>query len=68
MGTRNRLNEAYMFLSLVWAAFIGWVFNSWAVFGTVAGVLIALNLIGGNIRPLRGNRFAGRHRFARYRR
>jgi len=39
-----------------------WVFNSWAVFGTGAGILVGLNLVGGNIRLGGGHRLAGSRR------
>jgi len=62
MRARGKLNEAYLLLSVVWAAFIGWVFNSWVVFGTGAGILVGLNLVGGNIRLGGGHRLAGYRR------
>ena len=54
-GTRNRLNQGYATGSLILAAFIGLVFNSWWGFGAAAAILLGLNLMGGQIR-LAGSR------------
>ncbi|MDB5309935.1 MAG: hypothetical protein JWO38_4137 [Gemmataceae bacterium] len=50
MSARRKLNAAYAYGSVVWAAFVGAVFQSWALFAVVLGVLVGLNLVGGNIR------------------
>jgi hypothetical protein len=62
MSARSRLNEAYLFGAVIWATFLGLVFSSWTVFGISAGVFIALNVIGGNIR-LGGAAFTPRRQF-----
>lgn len=54
-GARNKLNQAYMTGSLVLAAYLGLVFNSWTAFGVAFVCAACLNIIGGNIR-LRGLR------------
>ena len=59
MNARNKLNQAYAYGSLVLATFIGLVFDSWIAFGIAAGVLLGLNLMGGDIRLSGGGRMAG---------
>ncbi len=49
-GARDKLNQAYLNGSLILAAFIGLVFNSWWGFGAALASLTILNMIGGNIR------------------
>ena len=49
-GARGKLNQAYMTGSLILAAFIGLVFNSWTAFGVAFAAVVVLNVIGGNIR------------------
>ncbi len=51
MGARKKLNIAVLNGSLLIAAFVGIVFDSWFVFSVVAGVLIAGELYAGGIRP-----------------
>ena len=55
MSARHQLNQAYSTGSLILAAFLGLVFNSWVVFGVGAGCLVVLNMMGGSIR-LAGSR------------
>ena len=61
MGARNQLNKAYAMGSLLLAAFVGLVFNSWAAFGVVAMISLGLNLMGGDIRLGGGRRFGSGH-------
>lgn len=56
MGARTKLNEMYLAVSLLWAAFIGLVFNSWMAFAVAIGGLVGLNMVGGNIRLARARR------------
>ncbi|HEY3789457.1 MAG TPA: hypothetical protein VGL71_11410 [Urbifossiella sp.] len=50
MSARNDLNQMYATGSLILAAYLGLVFNSWMVFGIGAATLFGLNLFGGRIR------------------
>jgi hypothetical protein len=50
MSARNDLNQMYATGSLILAAYLGLVFNSWLVFGMGAAALLGLNLFGGRIR------------------
>ena len=59
MNARDKLNQAYAYGSLILATFIGLVFNSWVAFGIAAGVLLGLNLMGGDIRLGGGAHMAG---------
>lgn len=56
MGARTKLNEMYLAGSLLWAAFIGLVFNSWMAFAAAVGGPVALQMVGGNIRLARARR------------
>jgi type IV secretory pathway TrbD component len=56
MGARTKLNRAFFNGSLLLAAAVGLVTNSWLVFGFVLVILLALNLLSGEIRPRRGRR------------
>ena len=49
-GVRSTLNQMYATGSLILAAFIGLVYNSWLAFGSAAAILLALNIVGGHIR------------------
>ena len=51
MPARQRLNADYFQGSLFLAALIGWGCSSWAVFVTALVVLLAGNLLAGDIRP-----------------
>jgi hypothetical protein len=56
MPARDKLNAAYFHGSLVVAALAGWACSSWAVFGVAVVVLLAGNLLAGEIRPTRRGR------------
>jgi hypothetical protein len=56
MGARQKLNQAFVTGSLVVAAFIGIIADSWLVFLVALAVLIGSNLYGQDIRPGRRNR------------
>lgn len=51
MGARQRLNSIYLTGSLILAALVGMMAESWGLFLLVAAVLIALQTHSGNIRP-----------------
>ena len=51
MNARKKLNAAYLGGSLAAASAIGWLTGSWGIFAILLAVLIALNLLGGDIRP-----------------
>ena len=51
MGAREKLNSAYVIGSLILAAVAGSIGGSWLVFFIAAGILLALNLHAGDIRP-----------------
>lgn len=51
MGARQKLNRAFFNGSLVVGALVGLATQSWAVFVTVLGVLLASNLVFHEIRP-----------------
>jgi hypothetical protein len=50
VGARQELNKLHVFGSLVVAAFVGGLAGSWAVFATVAAVLIVGGIYSGDIR------------------
>jgi len=56
MYARQRINQYYTTLSIILAAWIGLIANSWIVFGIAAAILILLHLIGGTIRFGGGSR------------
>jgi hypothetical protein len=51
MSARRKLNAAFFNGSLIVAAVIGLLFESWAVFGLILVVLVIGNLVAGEIRP-----------------
>ena len=51
MGAREKLNAAYISGSLVLAALVGAMTESWTVFFMTAVILLALNVHSGDIRP-----------------
>ena len=51
MGAAKKLNVSYMNGSLVLAAIVGLLFQSWTVFFVVAAILIVSDLYMGSIRP-----------------
>ncbi len=51
MGAREKLNSAYIGGSLLIAAIVGAVTDSWFVFMLTAAILLALNVHSGDIRP-----------------
>jgi len=51
MPARQRLNAAYFQGSVLLAGLIGWACSSWAAFAAALGVLLAGNLLAGDIRP-----------------
>jgi hypothetical protein len=51
MGARQKLNGAYMTGSLILAAIMGGICQSWIAFVLAAGLLLAINLAQGDIRP-----------------
>ena len=53
MDARRKLNRAYFNGSLIIAGLIGIVTTSGTAFVCAAGVLLALNLMSGEIRPVR---------------
>lgn len=55
MGARQKLNEAFVATSVIVAGLIAWAAGSWTVFFVALIFLLALNLIGGDIR-LKGGR------------
>ena len=55
LGARRKLNEMYATGSLLLAAFIGLGCESWWAFVTASAILLALNVMGGQIR-LAGSR------------
>lgn len=56
MGARTKLNAAYVLGSVLIAALIGALLQSWAVFVVAAVLLIGLCLMDGTIRPKGRNR------------
>ena len=52
-GARGKLNQSYATGALLIAAFLGLGYNSWWTFGVAAAILLALNVLGGNIRLTR---------------
>jgi hypothetical protein len=51
MGARDKLNVSYVNGSLLIAAVVGVVTGSWLIFGLAAAVLVAGNVMAGDIRP-----------------
>jgi hypothetical protein len=51
VGAREKLNQAVVTGSLVLAAGVGWLAQSWSVFVIAAMILLILNLHAGDIRP-----------------
>lgn len=51
MGARSKLNFAFVQGALLAAAAIGLSMNSWSAFVGVAGILIAMQMATGGIRP-----------------
>ena len=49
-GARGKLNQSFATGSLFFATFIGLAYSSWIAFGVSWGILLALNVLGGNIR------------------
>jgi hypothetical protein len=64
MGARQKLNMAYFTGSLIVAALIGMVVQSWSFFLVALAVLLVLNLSMNEIRPTRQRRGQGRKRAA----
>jgi hypothetical protein len=56
MPARERLNAAYFQGSVLLAALIGWGCSSWVAFVAALVVLLAGNLLAGDIRPNRRQR------------
>jgi hypothetical protein len=56
MSARQRLNAAYFRGSLLLASLFGWGCSSWAAFVAALLVLLAGNLLAGEIRPARRRR------------
>ena len=50
---RNKLNQFYATGAVLLAVGLGLLFNSWTVFAVAALILLALNVLGGNIRSPR---------------
>ena len=50
---RNKLNQFYASGAVLLAVGLGLLFNSWTVFAVAALILLALNVLGGNIRTPR---------------
>jgi hypothetical protein len=48
------LNAAYLLGSLLMAALVGGLLQSWTVFVVATAVFVALSLMNGTIRPRRG--------------
>ena len=51
MGAREKLNQAYATGSLVTAAIVGFLAQSWWAFIIAATILLLLNMSAGDIRP-----------------
>jgi hypothetical protein len=56
MSARRKLNGLYAGAAAVSAAFVGLAFQSWWGFAAALAVLVALNVVSGNIRPAAGRR------------
>ena len=54
MGARQKLNRAYVNGSLLAAAAVGWLSQSWLAFVLTLGVLLGCHLFLGEIRPRPG--------------
>ena len=53
MPAREKLNAAYLHGSLALAGLAGWACSSWLVFAAAFALLLAGNLLAGEIRPSR---------------
>lgn len=53
MGAREKLNQAYVAGSLVFAAIAGAMAGSWLVFIITAAILVSMHMASGDIRPSR---------------
>ena len=53
MGARQKLNQAFATGSLITAAVVGFLAQSWWVFMVTAAILLVVNLNAGDIRPRR---------------
>ncbi len=51
MGARHKLNQAYFNGAVFFAAIMGMLTESWAVFFVILGLSIAIALHSGDIRP-----------------
>jgi hypothetical protein len=51
MGAREKLNQAYASGSLMIAAVVGFLAQSWWAFVIAATILLLLNMSAGDIRP-----------------
>lgn len=51
MGARDKLNQGYIRSSLIAAAVLGAICQSWTVFWVTAAILIGLSVHSGGIRP-----------------
>jgi hypothetical protein len=56
MGARHKLNEAFVNGALIVATIVGFLAESWLVFGLVFGGLFVLKLYSGDIRVNRQRR------------
>jgi hypothetical protein len=56
LSARAKLNAVTIQITLIAAGIIGLLFQSWAVFGIAAAVLLACALHQGDIRPPRRRR------------
>jgi len=60
MGARQKLNAAYFHGSLLLAAVVGGLAQSWLVFFITVAVLLGLNLYAREIRPSKSRRREGK--------
>lgn len=51
MSARHKLNQAYVQGAMVIAGFVAASAQSWTLFMALSGILIALSLHSGDIRP-----------------
>ncbi len=51
MGAREKLNTVAVVGNLLIAGFAGLIFDSWLIFLIVGGLVMAVSLDDGNIRP-----------------
>ena len=56
MPAQERLNAAYFQGSVLFAAMFGWACSSWVMFVAALVVLLAGNLVAGEIRPSKRSR------------